>query len=165
MCEPIVISRFRESGIRFTVPLPNRAPVYMCANPPHFMRETSVVVLVQTQKFLELWQNDPFCCFKDLAFGSESTWRNDYKFERAEKGFAQGIDNPVPLAQVSCCMQIEEINPSLGFTNGITRTLWLLANECPVFPVECNLPGARQLQELAGMPDTSVLTMEKLLEC
>lgn len=78
-------------------------------------------------------------------------WRLDSKFPDAERGFAQGERNPVPLALVSCNRFHGESRPSIGFTNGITRTLWLLANGAPMFPVECGIrDGWSALHELAG---------------
>lgn len=111
------------------------------------------IVFLRDYKFLKLWQNslqEP-----QLSFGNETHWRNDRKFHYAEEGFRQGRDNPVPLAELHCGQYVkrtavfqkrflwldkqigfnEQIKTSCSFVNGITRTIWLLANGVHQFPV------------------------------
>jgi hypothetical protein len=75
---------------------------------------------------------------------------NDYKFKDAADGFSRGLENPVPLAYLSA--RYENGNPYIGFTNGVTRTMWLLANGAKSFPIEVQYEeSAKHLFEFAGV--------------
>ncbi|WP_394551388.1 plasmid fertility inhibition factor family protein [Pantoea sp. SGAir0183] len=104
------------------------------------------VVIVRKRPFLNAWArsgDEP-----QLAAGDEKVWRKDYKFFRAEKGFSQGYHNPVPLALCDAHYEIEKGLPVLhaGFTNGVTRTIWLMANGAEIFPV--SVPSERDARLL-----------------
>lgn len=75
----------------------------------------------------------------------------DYKFADAEQGFAHGRSNPVPLAE---CSAGHDANgrPYVAFNNGVTRSMWLLANKAEAFPVLVRGEAAAQvLHEVAGI--------------
>jgi hypothetical protein len=179
MLHPTITTRFGQRLASFVVPVPDRAPVHMSFALRAHMNDHSAVVMVQAERFLELWRNEPNSIHREQSFGTAETWRRDYKFHHAEDGFSHGQGNPVPLAYVSFGIEprvdesyrflwfgrsTREVQvPYVGFTNGVTRTIWLLANQCAAFPVECELPGARELQELAGVPGSSLLTVASLL--
>jgi hypothetical protein len=59
----------------------------------------------------------------------------DYKYAKAAACFAQSATNPVPLAQPAISLDMKG-NLQVDFNDGITRTYWLLANNCSSFPVE-----------------------------
>jgi hypothetical protein len=179
MLQCTVQTRFGQPTALFAVPLLGREPAYM-SFPLHVHRSShSAVCIVSSSKFLELWQQEPYSIHRPQSFGNQATWREDYKFHHADQGFAQGPTNPVPLAYVSFAVEQRiEMSyrflwygktysmrrvPHVGFTNGVTRTIWLLANGCNAFPVECELPGAEELQRYAGVPGTSLLTVSGLL--
>lgn len=74
----------------------------------------------------------------------------DYKFHWADEGFAEGRDNPVPLADGGAN------GPGWGsriyFNDGVTRTYWLLAHGVAAFPIEVSRPEpAIELHRLAGI--------------
>lgn len=76
---------------------------------------------------------------------------NDYKYKWAVDGFSHGQSNPVPLAEAGAHIDYNG-RLSIGFTNGVTRTFWLLANRCPAFPVEVyGEKSARLIHEVAGL--------------
>jgi len=52
----------------------------------------------------------------------------DYKYLSAGRGFAHGLVNPVPLPDI-------DFFNGIGFTDGITRTMWLISNGAQAFPV------------------------------
>lgn len=149
--------------IIFKVPIPHRQPVYMSILIGYLSCENSVVV-VDAAKFLQLWRNNRHSLHSEVAEGNPETWVNDYKYHYAETGFATGASNPVPLADVSCWMDNHPPTsykslwpnkhprqiPCVGFTNGVTRTIWLLANGCTSFPIRCSEPGATTLQNIVG---------------
>lgn len=59
---------------------------------------------------------------------------NDHKYHHAEAGFACSHDSPVPLAQVGLNTD-RRGRSAIGFTDGVTRTFWLLSNGVSAFPV------------------------------
>ncbi|QDQ40187.1 hypothetical protein E3226_007125 [Legionella geestiana] len=119
-------------------------------------------IIIDGNRFLKLWQNDPGQSERLLAFGNESVWRNDYKFHYAENGFSQGEYNPVPLAYIHCynCNDPDvDTKPYCTFTNGITRTIWLLANGATCFPVMTDNKSYELLKLYAGIHE-----QEKLIQ-
>lgn len=162
----------RGQRIVFTIPLPGRKPVFMSMNIAESGRESFGIVIVDAQKFLDLWRADPHDLHRAEANGTPDSWPNDYKYRHAFEGFSQGQDNPVPLAHVSyqaasrtivsyrfLCFGKKERQEKLeyvSFTNGITRTIWLLSQGCTAFPVMCNMPGAHGLFLAAGAEGTSL---------
>jgi hypothetical protein len=72
---------------------------------------------------------------------------HDTKFHHAAAGFAEGERNPVPLARVS----LDRVNgdTTVRFSDGVTRTLWLLAHNVAAFPVV--IAGERAANELAAL--------------
>ena len=87
----------------------------------------------------------------------------DCKFQDAARGFSEGQQNPVPLALVHT-RPWEGFN-FVGFTNGITRTMWLLSNHAESFPVSLNqLHEAEFLNQLAGV-GVDPITYEELFNC
>ncbi|WP_446751597.1 plasmid fertility inhibition factor family protein [Variovorax sp. S12S4] len=127
-----------------------------------------MVVLVDSQRFLLHWRADRAGLHAHEANGDPTTWIHDYKFGLAAKGFALGVENPVPLATVGCRFNTNEhfladllsridprrqpASPVVTFTNGITRTLWLLTNGASSFPVECSRDDSQLLANCCGLP-------------
>ncbi len=78
----------------------------------------------------------------------------DYKYKDAADGFAN-IESPVPLANISA--GYVDDRPCLGFTNGVTRTFWLLANGAKSFPVEVYYEdAAKHLYDFAGIGEPPI---------
>lgn len=149
------------------------------------------IVFVQDEEFLAMWRNMQYPQEQHLSFGNEEVWREDYKFHHAERGFGIGRKNPVPLAEISCKEYIKHIPiyqkrflwlsklvgystehiAECSFINGITRTIWLLANGIKQFPVYVyNEESAILLAKHAGITPSSFyeltelnLELEKLL--
>ncbi len=93
--------------------------------------DCSYVIFADRFRFESVWFKCGFNEAPDLARGNENSWRNDYKFHLAEDGFNGGIENPVPLATFSSF----DCYPSVSITDGMTRTIWLMANGAKYFPV------------------------------
>ena len=135
----VMVDTLRFSGrdryIIFRMKTRDQKAVYM-RYPQHFeniANQENMIVIVEAQKFLPLWQRSPYAVDKNTCAGDESKWRKDYKFHLAENGFAKSMDSPVPLADVNVHIKDGEISCSLN--DGMTRTLWLLANGIKEFPV------------------------------
>jgi len=92
----------------------------------------------------------------------------DYKFKDAIRGFERGKENPVPLADVNVNFEtIEDENgnyeyPVISFTNGVTRSFWLISNDAKSFPVSVyGQETAETLQKIAGN-DSKIQSYEQL---
>ncbi len=153
--------------IVFEVPLMDGRVIYMSPRKTAALNEKRCVVIVDAKKFLDLWRIEPNSGHYEIANGNPETWRNDKKYPNAELGFSQGRNNPVPLAEVAFFKagSINLCQNHVRFTDGVTRTIWLLANGCQEFPVECLLSGdAEGLYEAAGAVGTSLKTIVEIIE-
>lgn len=171
--------------IIFEIPISNDRMVYMSVEKSNYCNDERCVVLVESNKFLELWRNEPYSIHREQSMGNPTTWPHDYKYGQAIRGFSFGIENPVPLADVTCGEVTKshpiykrklllfkkligvrkELIEYVAFTNGITRTIWLLANKAPFFPVECNVKnGSERLASAGGLVTKSFYTVEELFQ-
>lgn len=175
--------QFGHRTIIFRVPTSSRGEVYMCVTRTPYLNEKRAVVEVDAQRFLTLWRQNPYGHDAEISQGDPTLWKSDSKFSSAEKGFAQGYDNPVPLAEVSCSIHKhktpvysrrwfglkqlthydERAFGYVALTDGITRTIWLLAYGAPYFPVECDIEDAPHLQRFAGLAGECFKTVDQLL--
>lgn len=137
----------------------DRGTVFMSIRKSNYYNDRRSVVIVDASRFLAAWRNgygpswlgsihgfiDPirrklnphaFGRDKWLPYLSREAWLNDYKFSKAVRGFEWGIENPVPLAEVGFATSDDDMECIVDFTNGITRTLYLLAYGAKAFPVE-----------------------------
>lgn len=121
------------------------------------------LVLVKKRPFLQAWARAHQ--ERHLAVGDEAIWRQDSKFASAEGGFSHGRSNPVPLAWCGGDYLIEDGLPvlRLNFTNGITRTICLLANGVERFPILVStLRTAQFVHRGAGDKSSPPLSIEAL---
>lgn len=94
-------------------------------------RSDIYIIYIDAQKFYLNW-------LKSSIKGSDSRFScpllkdmpHDRKYHDAVKGFSHGKTNPVPLA-----LPDTKEHGLISFTDGITRTLYLLYNQAPSFPV------------------------------
>lgn len=149
--------------------------VYMSVARTNALNERRSVVEVDAAKFADLCS---------AVSNAAQPWESDYKFHEAEKGFAAGASNPVPLANVECheytaskpvyARRLLVFRHQVGIEhsqhvhtsiiNGITRTKWLLANGVKSFPVECSTREAAELlRKCAGVAGRPVRTVDELL--
>lgn len=112
------------------------------------------VVMVDADKFYRAWlaratpasehgRVDQCLLRKDMP--------TDYKYAGAVDGFKRGRENPVPLAE--CYGAKDDAGGTrVTFTNGVTRSFWLLANKAESFPVVTDSAAAAQeLHRAAGV--------------
>lgn len=92
--------KFVNGKVIFEIPLEKENPVFMCVDEEDYQGDGYKTVVVEADRFLKLWRNDDF--HVDVSMGNPQSWRKDYKFKYAEDGFARGVNNPVPLAEVNC---------------------------------------------------------------
>jgi len=174
---------FGNECIVFEIEVSDNENVFMSI--PATNDDERYVVLVNTEKFLNLWRNEPNGIHSNISMGDINTWKNDYKYHYAVDGFAEGFKNPVPLASISFHQKLNKVSfykkrffffkslikieenliNYISFTNGITRTIWLFAHGVESFPVEClNPEGAKKLAMLAGHGKDNCKSLRQLLE-
>lgn len=179
MCLVSIIGR-KNAGIIFSVPLPNRPPVHMSVQVSGYSCENSGIVIVDAEKFLQLWHSEPCGHNRTLANGNSQTWPDDYKYQNAAKLFSNSHNSSVNLAQVYYRTgtrtavsykflwfgrnEHQEQFHYIDFKDGITRTIWLLANGCKAFPVECDMQEARELHQIAAAPGVTFHTVGELAQ-
>lgn len=121
------------------------------------------VVLVEKQPFLQAWARA--YKHRHLAVGDETIWRQDRKFSDAQDGFSHGREKLVPLAECGGYYLVEKGLPALRLSigNGMTRTIWLLANGVERFPIKVSTAKTAQLiHRGTGDKSTSPLSIETL---
>lgn len=144
----------------FSVRLASTAVVYMSVNQNKYSSNDYQIVTVDACKFLAAWRAEPTNFYGEFSNANKEFWRNSRKFHLADEGFSRGKNDPVPLADVTCETLGERHH--VFFTNGITRTIWLLANECRFFPVLCQTPGAINLQKYVSSDGYRMLSVDTI---
>lgn len=155
---------FPVMGDRHVCPIPlrNGETVYMRLDED--LPADRAVVVCDPASFLCMWK---LSGRRPEVLACESDWTRDYKYTEAAKGFSHGAENPVPLARVTFRWEIShakfltgrlgrwrkafEAKPFLDFSNGITRTIWLLHSGAQFFPVECSKAEARAFHVAVGI--------------
>lgn len=169
----------RSKSAVYEVALESCEFAYMRVDASNCRNDERVVVVVDAQRFLFHWRADRNGHHAAEANGNPSTWIHDYKFESAVDGFASGVANPVPLAYVGFSLKPDRhrsgssetmagdihalsSTPVVSFTNGITRTFWLLVHGAPSFPVECSRSEAELLSRYCGVRGVASQTVAEL---
>lgn len=150
----------------FDIPLPHNPSVRMSMKKTEYEKDNYCAVIVDSKTFLELWRNTPYKGHADIANGNPKTWINDSKYSEAVRCFSLSLKNPVPLADISHGISERsivsqkflsfgksirhEIFHYVNFTDGITRTIWLLTQGCTAFPVKCEASKAEVLFDACG---------------
>lgn len=176
----IITLHFERQAI-FRVTTKERGDVFMRVEGSN--DHDNSVVEVDANKFLSLWQKEPYSHTPELLHGDPEKWKKDYKFHHAESGYLAGENNPVPLAEVGCNTHTnifpvyrkklvffkqligyrkEQFN-YISFSNGITRSIWLMAYGAEAFPVACRKEEAPLLQRSAGLHGGKPQTIAELL--
>lgn len=121
--------------------------VYMSMR--HFKRDELYVVHCDAERFYLAWLHSG-----DHAI-PRSAMPLDRKYERASMGFARACTptDPVPVAYPGVLERLDARGfPRIAFTDGVTRTYWLLANRAAAFPVRVwGASSAERLHQFAGL--------------
>lgn len=148
---------YRPDAKYWRLRVPGKPDAFMCLD-REFDPTWHFVVYVHGLAFRRFWLatmdlRDPQAC----RLRGELTM--DRKFQQAASGFAEGQKNPVPLAVVTPNFWGDRL--VMGFRDGVTRSMWLLANGVPAFPVVCaGRDKALKFAELVGL--TKPLTVDTL---
>lgn len=128
------------------IDIPGKRYVYMSSV------DSDCVTVVNASRFYYYWlrqslgqdRGDPAACVP------KSKMKDDYKYHDAEEGFSHGLANPVPVAAIGCYLRNGK--PCIGFTNGVTRTFWLISNGCKAFPIDAgDVESAQLLNRFCGV--------------
>lgn len=142
----------------FHVPVTGKV-VYMEQRLRRSHDDVYFVVWADRFRFESVWFKCSSWVAPELARGNETDWRRVHNFPKAEMGFAQGMDNPVPLAELTAFSYY----PSLAFIDGIARTVWLMANGAAYFPVLAyDKETAENLHRYIGVKGSPVLSNNDL---
>lgn len=120
-------------SLMFEIPIKGNRNVYMscCLYTP----SDTFLVILDTQRFIQAWyMSEDDDRFPGLHQGTERLWRADKKFHYAEDGFNEDKINPVPVADSISCEKIDS-QLNITFGDGVTRTIWLLANHAEYMPL------------------------------
>jgi hypothetical protein len=112
--------------------------VFMRIDKSNFMNDERYVVIVDSAKFYKAWEG------KEIE---QCVITDEYEQERYNasiEGFAEGISNPVPIAEVV-------YNKEFSFTSGITRTKYLIINGAKCIPLEFGKESAMKICQ--NIPD------------
>lgn len=94
--------------------------------------ENYQLVFIEVGTFKKYWGRNRYDEYSKYAKASEHELRQDYKFKYAEEGFSRGDKDPVPVAQIAFLSNTTL--PYIGINDGITRTIWLIANGYKIIP-------------------------------
>lgn len=150
-----------HKGMVWEIHLVNGNKCYM-RNRFEDLDEELYVVHVDALKFYYYWLSSSI--FLDRKQRSNEclllkNMHEDYKYYRAADGFSRGEENPVPLAYI--CPRNERGCDCIFFINGVTRTMWLLANGAKSFPIEVHYKDTAQyLYNLVGVGDPPISFQE-----
>jgi hypothetical protein len=97
--------------------------VFMRIDKSNFENDKRYVVIVDTARFYKAWTGK---VIEQCVIADEHEQK---KYEITVRHFAEGITNPVPLAEV-------EYNKDFSFINGITRTKYMIINGAKCMPLE-----------------------------
>lgn len=101
---------------------------------PYSFKKSSQFTFIEVDTLKEYWGRNHYNEHSKYAKASEFELRQDYKFSYAEEGFSYGYKDPVPVAEIALLNYTTP--PCIGFQNGITRTIWLMANGYKIIPFE-----------------------------
>lgn len=102
--------------------------VKLCGNTTN-----TYIVHVGGDAFYAAWLTSSGGAARADACPVRSDMTRDRKFHWATRGFSHGLANPVPVALATAHRHGRRTR--VGFVDGMTRTLWLLAHRAPSFPI------------------------------
>ena len=166
-----VVTKISAAHFLYQITLADQSRVYMRLLDINYHRDNQFAVIVNAERFLQLWRNADYKAHREIAHGNPESWQRDYKFNEAKDGFSKGIVNPVPLADVSCYLDTRKsllggtkTQWCVGFTNGITRTIYLLTYGAKSFPVMCRGEDeAFNMHTHAGVHNCMPKSLEQLI--
>ena len=151
--EPNIVEINQDNAI-WEIRCPHAPVRFMCVSK---MESRNFVVMVDAEAFYRVWLRSsppmmPESFPRPRACLIRARMPADYKYARAVAGFsAADRHNPVPLALCDVTRN-RSGRVKIGFTNGVTRTLWLLYNRVPAFPLMVeDDQQANLLYECAGL--------------
>lgn len=159
---PLVVSDSKAAIWEIVVP--GMKPCYMQLKASQGKQE-SYVVRVDGDKFFRAWLTGSGIGQWKERDACEPRHRlsEDHKYRWPAEHFPQGISNPVPLAD-SSINRDSRGKLGVSFTDGVTRTKWLIANRAESFPVHVrDKDAAVLLNSVAGL-DSDPIPVSSLFQ-
>lgn len=128
---PNIVRYDPRHGPIWRLKVPGKADAFMCL--PIYAGSNYRVVYVHGTAFYRAWLASGVRHYQSCHLRRDMP--NDRKFKDAVSGFAEGSENPVPIAEVVPWSLDGRL--LVRFNDGMTRSFWLLANHVPAFPVLC----------------------------
>lgn len=142
----------------WSIPLRDGGEAFVSASRYPYNNDETYVVEVDADRFYYHWLKSTMESGGDCV--PVEKMPEDRKYRHAEDGFAEGRENPVPLAEVNAYELFGK--DYVGFSNGVTRSFWLIAHGAKSFPVEVHgQESAQRLHQLAGVGE-GPKTLEQL---
>lgn len=131
-----------------------------CTDPVYMQIEANssmYIVYIDTVKFYINWLKSSLEKYDDMfSCPLKIDMHNDRKYHWSVQSFSHGRSNPVPLAE-----PVSNVEGLLSFEDGITRTLYLIKNNAPSFPVATfSLENAILLNQYFGLTKDPLTTSE-----
>jgi plasmid fertility inhibition factor len=101
------------------------------------------VVIIRSNLLAEVLSSEMQELVDDFDHGSINTHNSEQKIPKALEGFSYGKENGVPLARLH--LHEDEITPS--FTDGRTRTAFLIHKKIPLFPISTDKSSADEMKK------------------
>ncbi len=151
-----------SSRVVWEIPLSGGRSCFMRVDRSNFYNSEQFVVFVRASDFYALWRAVEYTKDGEAPDRPPELVNipHDRKWKWQAQCWAHGVSNPVPLADVTY-----HSDYGIGFTDGITRTLWLLHNKAPIFPVLVHgQESALGLYEFVGDQAMACASIEQLIE-
>jgi hypothetical protein len=145
----------------FKIPIPDPDISFVLLS--HEPSDYDEVVIVDAKKFYQLCLNGPHADDISIDHNRREDLKKKYDYADQCLRTSYRNKNPVPFADVTHhkCLapdgKVHTPKNHIRFTDGITRTKWLIDHGCKAFPVKCDkrskqglLEDARASEELAS---------------
>lgn len=151
-----------EPTLIFEIPIQNKKHTVYIQLPFYEQRyDSGYVLLLDSFRFISAWRNSKDDgLFPGYHQGDAQIWRKDRKFHYAEHAFSRGKKLP---CVITGGIRYDKSN-GIIFNDGLTRTIWLLANEAEYFPIFSNkLSNALALKEVSSRKNCKIWSCADLL--
>ncbi len=158
--EPKHPELFKQTSneVIWRIQLANQEYYYMKRDSGFNISQNEYVIYIDTEiLYLALLQNALTSNPNEMFYSQwlRQNMSQDDKYPIIAKKFLHSLDNPIPLAEINC--GICDSLPSFSFTNGITRTIWLISNYANSFPITTyGKESANLLNNIAGLTDCPI---------
>lgn len=146
-----------NSRLVWKISFKDKEDQFMKFDRPNYISDDSYLVYADTELLYLLLLNHALISNNNSYYSCKlrKDLPKDSKYKYAEDCFLKSINSPIPLADIY--MEIVENKPFVSFSDGITRTIWLIANYALSLPVyTSSIDSANHLNNLVGLTDEPI---------